>query len=128
MGDTQVLEISPRRSVLPGPNSIEPFIRGDEVTTRIPHHRHIELLHGLDDILAEAILIRQLVAWVVDAAVYAAAHVLCEATVDIVVNLGDDEARVDGDGGTLLVADFGVGRHVGGRGGWLVRVSTMILV
>jgi hypothetical protein len=40
---------------------------------------------------------------------------LSEAAIDIVVDLGDNETRVDRDGGDLVVADFGKGGHLGGQ-------------
>jgi len=51
------------------------MIRSDKVTTGISHNRAVELLHGLDDILSETILVGERVAGIVDAAVDAATHV-----------------------------------------------------
>jgi hypothetical protein len=66
---------SPSRSLLLGTNTILPMICRNKVTAGIPHDRAVQLLHGLDDIFAEAVLIRQGVSGVVDATVDAATHV-----------------------------------------------------
>ena len=46
-----------------------------KVAAGVPHNGHVELLQRLDDVFAETVLVRQRVAGVVDAAIYAAAHV-----------------------------------------------------
>lgn len=46
-----------------------------KIPTRISHHRYLELFESLNDVFAEASLIREGIARVVDAAIYAAAHV-----------------------------------------------------
>jgi hypothetical protein len=43
------------------------MIRSDEVATRIPDYRNVQLFECINDILAEAVLIREGVARVVDA-------------------------------------------------------------
>ena len=62
------------RALIPGADSIHPAIRRAEVTTRVSDYRRVQFLQGLDDVLAEAILIGQRVARVVDATVDAATH------------------------------------------------------
>lgn len=51
------------------------MVRRNEVAPGIPHDRTVELLEGLDDILAEAMLVRKWVSWIPDTTVDAAAHV-----------------------------------------------------
>ena len=90
------------------------MVCGYKVSARVPHYRHIEFLKSFDDVLTEASLIGKRVAGVVNAAVYAAAHVpgawsvsrkrnthptpgagrlfgslLSESSIDVVVNLRD---------------------------------------
>jgi len=68
-------EMLPLRPILLGPNTIQPMIGGNEIATGIPDYWNIQVLHGLDDILPEAVVIGQWVARIVDATVDAAAHV-----------------------------------------------------
>lgn len=51
------------------------MVRGAKVAAGVPHDGDVELLHGLDDVLAEAALVGEGVARIVDAAVDASAHV-----------------------------------------------------
>jgi hypothetical protein len=73
---------SPSRPLLLGTNTILPMIRRNKVTAGIPHDRAVQLLHGLDDIFAEAVLIGQGVSGVVDATVDAATHVSGDVSMD----------------------------------------------
>lgn len=38
-------------------------------------------------------------------------YLLCKPAIDIIVNLGDDKARVNRDGGALIVTNLSVGSH-----------------
>jgi hypothetical protein len=51
------------------------MVCSNKVTAWVSNNGAVELLHGLDDILSEAILVREGVTRVVDAAVDAATHV-----------------------------------------------------
>lgn len=57
------------------PDAVLPMVRGAKVSAGVAHDRDVELLHGLDDVLAEAALVGEGVARVVDAAVNASSHV-----------------------------------------------------
>ena len=65
----------PLRSLLPRPNTILPSIRRREVATRVPHTRHAQLLHHINDILPPAMLVCKGTAGIVETAVDATAHV-----------------------------------------------------
>lgn len=62
-------------SVLAGADAVLPVVGGAEVTAGVADHGAVQLLEGLDDILAVAVLVGERAAGVVEAAVDAAAHV-----------------------------------------------------
>lgn len=113
------------------------MVRRDEISSRVANDGTIQLLHSLDNVLAEAVFIRERIAWVIDAAVDAAAHVsrsvsisphvqnifffsvavgkrtcvLCETSIDIVVDLGHLVCWIDGDGRWFSVRNLAESRH-----------------
>jgi len=118
------------------------MVCGYKVSARIPHYRHIEFLESFNDVLAEASLIGERVAGIVNAAVDAAAHVpgawsvsrkrnthptpaagrlflslLSESSIDIVVDLSDLVRRMYSDGRRFALLNLGEACHDDEGGG-----------
>ena len=66
----------------------------DKISTRIPHNRHAKLLHQLNHILAESVLVRGRVSGLIDTRVYRSSKMLDERPVDPLVHLSDPEILV----------------------------------
>lgn len=65
----------PRGSLVFWTHAITPMIGCDKITSWVPHNRYSELFQRFNDVFTVAILIRKGIARVINAAVYAAAHV-----------------------------------------------------
>lgn len=89
------------------------MICGAEVASWIAHDGAIEVFECFNHILTEAILVGEGIPGVIDSAVDATAHVLCETSIGVVLDLGDFVSGVNGDDGLLAIRDLGVARHSG---------------
>ena len=113
--DTKPSQLRPLGPLLAGTNAIEPLIRRNEVAAGIPHNRNIELLHGFNDIFPKAILVNEVlvaVAWVIQAAVYASAHVLREASIYIIIDLAKPAIWMYRYTGLCAWSELGEGCHL----------------
>jgi hypothetical protein len=86
----------------------------DKVASRIAHNRNIELLERFDHIFAETILVDQVlvgVPGIVQAAVDAASHVLCETAIDVVVDFAQLTRGIHRNTGLLVGFELRESRH-----------------
>jgi hypothetical protein len=85
--------------MLTRPDAVQPVIGGTKIAARVAEARNREWFESRYDIRAEAIRVNQVfvgVRRVVDATIDAAAHVLCEARVDVAVDLVEAMGGKDG--------------------------------
>src|SRR5580693_6898907 len=105
---------APRPGVL-WPDPIRPVVVADEVAARPAQHAHPQLAQQAQHVVAEAALVGQRRALLVDAAVDAAAQVLDEAAEHLAVELAEGPGGVDGDAGHPASSPE---RGGGAPGGW----------
>src|SRR5215475_9245005 len=108
-------EIESARTLVDRPDTIFPVVAGDEIAARIPHDRGRELAHQCENICAIAFFIRRGMAWLVDAAIDAAAEVLDE---------GAEEPPVGHADGIVTIEFHGGVGHAHGSRGWADVVVT----
>ncbi len=87
-------EVKPRPALLLRSHGILPAEVRDEISARIPHNRNPQLLHQLNHILAESVLVRGRMSGLIDSGVYRSSEMLDERPVDPLVHLSDPEILV----------------------------------
>src|SRR5690606_20699621 len=90
-------EVAAHRALVARSDRVLPAEAGDEVSAGVADRARAELANELDDVEAEAVLVRGGVVRLVDAVVDAATEVLDEGSEDPSVQRGDDGVPVDGD-------------------------------
>src|SRR5690606_23350958 len=76
-------------------DTVQPVVIGDEIAAGIAHQRRLQVPHERHHVAAEAVLVRRLVAGLVDAAIDGPAEMLKEGAVDTVVDRADPEVPVN---------------------------------
>src|SRR5665647_2163688 len=87
------------RALLDRPDAVLPPVPGHEVPAGVAHRADAQLTGQVDDVAAEAVVVRRGVTGVVDPGVHAPTQVLNEGPEGTPVNRGDCEDRVDGQCG-----------------------------
>ena len=82
--------------LLPGADGVLPVETRHEVAAGIAHHGHADFPNLFQYIFAEALLVRQGVAWLINAAVHRAAQMFNEGTVHPGVDLPDAVVFIQG--------------------------------
>ena len=90
-------EVEARRALLDGADAVAPAVARDEVAAGVAHDRHALTAQGVDHVAAQALVVAQRRAGVMDAAVDAAVHVLGEAAEDVAVDGPADAQGVEPD-------------------------------
>ena len=80
-----------------GAHGVLPVKAGYKVAAGVTHGGHAQVAHLLQHILPETLGVRGGVAGLIDAAIYGAAHVLDEGTIDAGINLTDGVCLVQGN-------------------------------
>ena len=91
-------ELDAARPLLFRSDAIGPVVAADEVAAGPAQDRHPQVAGGLQDILAEPVLVAQRRTFLIDAAVDTASQVLDEVAIDVAVHLADAAVEVDLDG------------------------------
>ena len=86
-------EIAAHRTAVTRPDAVLPAVVGDEVATRIAHHRDAELLGEGEDVAAEPVLVGRRVVGLVDPGVHAAPEVLDERAEQPTLDRGHPRRR-----------------------------------
>ena len=99
-------EVEAGGALLARAHAVLPAEARDEVAAGVADGGDAHLLHELDDVLAEALVVGGRVAGLVDAVVHVAAEVLDEAAEDVAVDRAYGEGGVEGEACVLHQTTF----------------------